>query len=98
VSRSTEVCAELAKIYFAGEWKYIPVCRLAVFIEESLYRGTQWIVFEPNDEPFWTLELPFPLLLENTRQRCQCSFETELEMADEPIDCLGPFNKRDNGA
>ena len=26
---------------------------LALFIEESLYRGTQWVVFEPNDEPLW---------------------------------------------
>jgi phage tail sheath protein FI len=39
----------------ASEWKYIPVRRLALFIEESLYRGTQWVVFEPNDEPLWTL-------------------------------------------
>ncbi len=30
-----------------------PVRRLALFIEESLYRGTQWVVFEPNDEPLW---------------------------------------------
>jgi len=35
------------------EWKYIPVRRLALFIEESLYRGTKWAVFEPNDEPLW---------------------------------------------
>ncbi|KYC37282.1 phage tail sheath protein [Scytonema hofmannii PCC 7110] len=37
----------------ADEYKYIPVRRLALYIEESLYRGTQWIVFEPNDEPLW---------------------------------------------
>lgn len=37
----------------ADEYKYVPVRRLALFIEESLYRGTQWIVFEPNDEPLW---------------------------------------------
>lgn len=37
----------------ANEWKYIPVRRTALFIEESLYRGTQWVVFEPNDEPLW---------------------------------------------
>jgi phage tail sheath protein FI len=37
----------------ASEWKYIPVCRTALYIEESLYRGTQWVVFEPNDEPLW---------------------------------------------
>ncbi len=35
------------------QWKYIPVRRLALFIEETLYRNTQWVVFEPNDEPLW---------------------------------------------
>lgn len=37
----------------ASEWKYLPVRRLALYIEESLYRGTQWVVFEENDEPLW---------------------------------------------
>lgn len=37
----------------ASEWKYLPVRRMALFIEESLYRGTQWVVFEPNDAPLW---------------------------------------------
>lgn len=37
----------------ASEWKYLPVRRLALFLEESLFRGTQWVVFEPNDEPLW---------------------------------------------
>ncbi len=37
----------------ASEWKYTPVRRTALFIEESLYRGTKWVVFEPNDEPLW---------------------------------------------
>jgi Bacteriophage tail sheath protein len=37
----------------ASEWKYIPVRRLALFLEESLFRGTKWVVFEPNDEPLW---------------------------------------------
>jgi Bacteriophage tail sheath protein len=37
----------------ASEWKYVPVRRTALFIEESLFRGTQWVVFEPNDEPLW---------------------------------------------
>jgi phage tail sheath protein FI len=36
-----------------AEYKYVPVRRLALYIEESLYRGTQWVVFEPNDEPLW---------------------------------------------
>ena len=35
------------------DYKYIPVRRLALFIEESLYRGLKWVVFEPNDEPLW---------------------------------------------
>ena len=38
----------------ADQWKYLPVRRTALFIEESLYRGTQWVVFEPNDEPLWS--------------------------------------------
>ncbi len=38
---------------FGSEWKYIPIRRLALFLEESLFRGTKWIVFEPNDEPLW---------------------------------------------
>jgi phage tail sheath protein FI len=37
----------------ASQWKYVPIRRLALFLEESLYRGTQWVVFEPNDEPLW---------------------------------------------
>ena len=37
----------------ANQWKYLPVRRTALFIEESLYRGTKWAVFEPNDEPLW---------------------------------------------
>jgi phage tail sheath protein FI len=38
----------------ASQWKYIPVRRTALFLEESLRRGTQWAVFEPNDEPLWS--------------------------------------------
>lgn len=37
----------------ADEYKYIPVRRTALFIEETLYRGLKWVVFEPNDEPLW---------------------------------------------
>jgi phage tail sheath protein FI len=37
----------------ADEYKYIPVKRTALYIEESLYRGLKWVVFEPNDEPLW---------------------------------------------
>ncbi|MFF1588787.1 phage tail sheath subtilisin-like domain-containing protein [Streptomyces sp. NPDC058286] len=34
-------------------WKYVPVRRLALHVEESLQRGLQWVVFEPNDESLW---------------------------------------------
>lgn len=37
----------------ADEYKYIPVRRLLLFMEETLYRNLQWVVFEPNDEPLW---------------------------------------------
>jgi uncharacterized protein len=36
-----------------SDWKYVPVRRLALYIEESLYRGTYWAVFEANDEKTW---------------------------------------------
>ena len=34
-------------------WKYINVRRLFLFLEESIEEGTQWVVFEPNDEKLW---------------------------------------------
>jgi len=34
-------------------WKYGPVRRLFIFLERSIYEGTQWVVFEPNDERLW---------------------------------------------
>jgi len=36
-----------------SEWRYINVRRLFNFIEESIYEGTQWVVFEPNDMDLW---------------------------------------------
>jgi len=36
-----------------SEWKYVPIRRLALFLESSLYDGTQWVVFEPNDATLW---------------------------------------------
>lgn len=36
-----------------SEWKYVPIRRTALFLESSLYNGTQWVVFEPNDETLW---------------------------------------------
>ena len=47
-----EVCAEISKGYYP-DWKYINVRRLFIFVEESIEEGTQWVVFEPNDEPTW---------------------------------------------
>jgi hypothetical protein len=38
----------------ASDYKYIPIRRFTLFLESSLYRGTQWCVFEPNDEPLWS--------------------------------------------
>jgi hypothetical protein len=35
------------------DYKYVPVRRFALLIEESLYRGLKFVVFEPNDEPLW---------------------------------------------
>ena len=35
------------------DWKYINVRRLFIFVEHSIDKGTQWVVFEPNDEPTW---------------------------------------------
>jgi phage tail sheath protein FI len=36
-----------------GLWKYVSVRRLFVFLEHSIYDGTQWVVFEPNDDRLW---------------------------------------------
>jgi phage tail sheath protein FI len=36
-----------------GQFPYVPVRRTALFIEESLKRDLQWVVFEPNDERLW---------------------------------------------
>ena len=36
------------------EWRYVPVRRTAIFIEQSIYQAIQWAVFEPNDKPLWS--------------------------------------------
>jgi phage tail sheath protein FI len=36
-----------------SEWKYVPIRRFTLFLESSLYNGTQWAVFEPNAAPLW---------------------------------------------
>jgi uncharacterized protein len=35
------------------QWRYVNVRRLFIFVEQSIDEGTQWVVFEPNDEPTW---------------------------------------------
>lgn len=37
-----------------GNWKYVNVRRLFIFIEESIKANTNWVVFEPNDEMLWS--------------------------------------------
>jgi phage tail sheath protein FI len=34
-------------------WKYVSVRRLFIFLENSIYEGTQWVVFEPNEDRLW---------------------------------------------
>jgi hypothetical protein len=36
-----------------SDWKYVSVRRLALYIESSLFNGTQWAVFEPNNAQLW---------------------------------------------
>jgi uncharacterized protein len=36
-----------------SQWKYVPIRRVALYIESSLFDGTKWVVFEPNDEALW---------------------------------------------
>src|SRR5262249_8691802 len=35
------------------QWRYVPVRRMALFIEQTLYNNLGWVVFEPNDTPLW---------------------------------------------
>lgn len=37
-----------------SQWKYVPVRRLSLYIEQSLIQGTKWVVFEPNDANLWS--------------------------------------------
>jgi phage tail sheath protein FI len=36
------------------QWRYVPVRRMALFLEQSLLASLGWVVFEPNDEPLWS--------------------------------------------
>ena len=35
------------------QWRYVPVRRMALFLEQTLYNNLGWVVFEPNDDPLW---------------------------------------------
>ena len=35
------------------QYRYVPVRRMALFLEQTLLRNLNWVVFEPNDEPLW---------------------------------------------
>jgi uncharacterized protein len=35
------------------QWRYVPVRRMALFLEQSLYFSLNWVVFEPNADPLW---------------------------------------------
>lgn len=39
--------------HVASDWKYLPVRRLALHVQQSVLASTDWVVFEPNDEPLW---------------------------------------------
>jgi phage tail sheath protein FI len=46
----TSVAANAAQ----QQWKYVPVRRMALFLEQTLYSNLGWVIFEPNDTPLWT--------------------------------------------
>ena len=46
--------ARISAGHLAPEWQYVPVRRLALFIEQSINRGSDWVVFEPNGVPLWS--------------------------------------------
>ena len=52
-SRAAATASGARARYVGRAWKYINVRRLFIFVEESIDEGTQWVVFEPNDEPLW---------------------------------------------
>jgi len=36
------------------QWRYVPVRRMALFLEQTLYANLKWVIFEPNAKPLWT--------------------------------------------
>lgn len=63
-----------------SQWKYVPVRRVALFLEASLYQGTQWVVFEPNDEPLWSaIRLNIGAFMQNLFQQGYFQGQTPAE-------------------
>jgi phage tail sheath protein FI len=83
---------------FEDDYKYIPVRRLTLYIEDSLYRGTQWAVFEPNDEALWsTLRLSVTSFLADLARQgafynyavtCDASTTTPTDIANGKVNIL----------
>jgi phage tail sheath protein FI len=61
-------------------WKYVSVRRLFIFLERSIYEGTQWVVFEPNDDRLWARVIDTIRLFLRTQWRLGALFgRTEQE-------------------
>jgi uncharacterized protein len=53
-----------------SEFQYVNVRRLAIYLEESLYAGLQWVVFEPNGPALWaSIRLAITSFLTNLWQQ-----------------------------
>lgn len=57
-----------------GLWKYVSVRRLFIFLEHSIYDGTQWVVFEPNDQRLWARVIDSVRLFLRTQWRLGALF------------------------
>jgi phage tail sheath protein FI len=64
-----------------NQWKYVSVRRLFIFLERSIYEGTQWVVFEPNDERLWPRVRDTIRLFLRTQWRAGALFGTREEDA-----------------
>ncbi|MCI8857760.1 MAG: phage tail sheath family protein [Clostridiaceae bacterium] len=64
-----------------GNWKYLNVRRLFIFLEESIRRNTAWAVFEPNDENLWSRVKSTIMLFLETQRRNGALMGTTAEQA-----------------
>jgi phage tail sheath protein FI len=70
----------------ASLWKYVNVRRLFIFLERSIYEGTRWVVFEPNDDRLWARVIDTIRLFLRTQWRLGALFGRTEEEAF-PITC-----------